>query len=74
MSNQTVMEPEGLFLLEPVWFLLFVYLETPKTSVSVRYETYRNNYKGVQIRPDDQSIFNLQDAVKQGLTPGRVLL
>ena len=68
------MEPEGLFLLQPVFVLLFVDLKLPETSVSVRYETYRNNYKGVQARPDDKSILNLQDAVKQGLTPGRELL
>ena len=58
-------------MLKPVYDLLFryaSYLVLPRSSVSVCYRTYYNTYKGIQIGPNDLS---LQDAVDQGLTPGK---
>ena len=60
-------------MLKPVYDLLFryaSYLILPRSSVSVCYKTYHNTYKGIQIGPNDLS---LQDAVDQGLTPGKEL-
>ena len=75
ISNQTVLEQEGMFFLQPVYRLFFesypFSLNLPRSSVSVWYKTYHNTYKdGVQVRPDGLS---LQDAVHQELTPGKIL-
>ena len=71
VANQTVLEQEGLFFLQPVYELLFksyfFCLNLPRSSVRVCYKAYHNIYKETQIGPNDLS---LDDAVNQELTPG----
>ena len=75
LANQTVLEEEGLFFLDPIYRLFFesypYSLSLPRSCVSVCYKTYHNTYKhGIQIGPNDLS---LRDAVDQELTPGKKL-
>ena len=72
IANQTVLEQEGLFLLRPVYELLFEddeYLDLSRSSVSVSYKTYYNTHKGTQIKTN---VLSLQTAVDQELTPGKI--
>ena len=72
IANQTVLEQEGLYLLRPVYELLFEdddYLYLSRSSVNVYYRTYYNTFKGNEIKTNDLS---LQIAVDQELTPGKI--
>ena len=61
-----------MFFFPSVSDLLFGHgLNLPRSSVTVCYKTYHNTYKGIQIGPNDLS---LQNAVDQGLTPGKKLV
>ena len=68
-----MLEQEGLFFLQPVYYLVFddYYLNLPRSNVRVCYKAYHNNYKGIQTGPNDLS---LENAVNQALTPGKIEL
>ena len=73
MANKTVIEEEGIWLLRPVYHLLFdsYYLGFDLSKVIVCYETYTNNFKTDSLHKNVQTIEN---AVDKGICPGKTKL
>ena len=73
IANPTLMEKRGVDFLYPIWNLIERRtdgIELAPDEVSVFYTTYINDFK----RPLQQNERSINEAVKERLTPGVLLL
>ena len=63
------MQSRGLDFLQPIWAMIYRYLELSESDVDVTYTRYVNSYKK-DAQSNDKSIV---EAVEAKLTPGKKL-